>query len=59
MTPGDTAAFLTTAKRLRNDPAQCSAAGARGRAYAESTFDIRMITDRFEKVLAQVAGEFA
>ncbi len=50
--PDDPAAFVAAAKRLYRDPELRLNAGARGRAYAERTFDIERIADRFEEAFA-------
>jgi glycosyltransferase involved in cell wall biosynthesis len=49
--PADEAGFLSAARRLRDSPELRASLGANGRAYAERTFDIKRITDRFERVL--------
>jgi len=49
--PSDEAGFLNAARRLRDSPQLRATLGANGRAYAERTFDIKWITDRFERVL--------
>ncbi len=49
--PGDSAAFLAAAERLLEDEALRSELGRRGRAYAETTFEIDAVADRFEDVL--------
>jgi colanic acid biosynthesis glycosyl transferase WcaI len=46
--PGDTAGLIDAARRLLDDPALRDRLGRNGRAYAERTFDIAAITDRFE-----------
>jgi glycosyltransferase involved in cell wall biosynthesis len=51
--PGDEAGFLAAAARLRADPELRARLGANGRLYAERTFDIGRITDRFEAVLRE------
>jgi glycosyltransferase involved in cell wall biosynthesis len=51
--PGDEAGFLAAAARLRADPGLRERLGANGRLYAERTFDIGRITDRFEAVLRE------
>lgn len=50
---GDIDAFVKAADRLRNEPQMRAKLGASGRAYAESTFDISTIVDRFEGTLAK------
>jgi len=54
--PGDEAGFLAAAARLRADPDLRARLGANGRLYAERTFDIIRITDRFEAVLRDKCG---
>lgn len=51
--PGSAGGFLEAADRLRNDAVQRSLLARNARAYAESTFDIAAIADRFEKVFAE------
>lgn len=46
--PADPDAALAAAARLADDPAEREAMGRRGRAYAERTFDVTRIADRFE-----------
>src|SRR5262249_9939511 len=53
---GDKEAFVAAAARLRNEHRMRTDMGASARAYAEGTFDIAAITDRFEKMLARVSG---
>lgn len=48
--PEDETGFIEAAARLRTDPALRAQFGANGRAYAEKTFDLKTITDRFERV---------
>ena len=43
--------LLAAARRLRDDPRLRVELGANGRAYAERTFDMGEITDKFESVL--------
>jgi glycosyltransferase involved in cell wall biosynthesis len=47
----DEESFLLAAKQLRSDESLRASAGRRARAYAESTFDTDMITDRFQDVI--------
>jgi glycosyltransferase involved in cell wall biosynthesis len=49
--PSDEAGFVDAARHLRDDPQLRAVLGANGRAYAESAFDMRMITDKFESIL--------
>jgi glycosyltransferase involved in cell wall biosynthesis len=50
--PTDPAAYLQAAAALLDDPARRAALGRNARRYAERTFDIEAITDRFERILA-------
>lgn len=54
--PGDPAGFVANARRLMDDRALTAQMGRAGRAYAEKTFAITAIGDRFEAVL-RAAGE--
>lgn len=47
----DEESFLVAGKQLLVDDALRTAAGQRARAYAESTFDTGVITDRFQDVI--------
>jgi glycosyltransferase involved in cell wall biosynthesis len=49
--PSDEVGFLAAARLLRDDPELRAMLGTNARAYAERTFDINLITDRFERVL--------
>ncbi|MFL5257904.1 MAG: hypothetical protein ACJ8AI_34495, partial [Rhodopila sp.] len=51
--PDNRAAFLEAARILRSDPACRAEMAANGRAYAEQTFDLDRITDRFESILVR------
>ena len=51
VSPLDENAFLCAAKELGGDPTRRAKMGVNGRAYAEKTFDVQTITDRFEKIL--------
>jgi colanic acid biosynthesis glycosyl transferase WcaI len=53
--PGDPAGFVAAAERLRADLARREELGRRARAYAETTFDLDRITDRFEEILRKAA----
>jgi glycosyltransferase involved in cell wall biosynthesis len=50
--PGDHDAFVASAERLRADGERRATAGANARRYAERTFDIERIADRFEALLS-------
>jgi glycosyltransferase involved in cell wall biosynthesis len=54
--PGDTAAFLSAAETLLDEPGRRVELGGRARAYAETAFDIGAIADRFEAVLDEATG---
>ena len=54
--PGDRGAFLAEAESLLADPERRAELGRRGRAYAEATFDLAAIGDRFERLLGRVAS---
>ena len=49
--PGDTVAFVTSVERLLADASMRQELGRKARAYAENTFDIRRIGQRFEALL--------
>ncbi len=53
--PHDEAGFVAAALRLQNDPALRAEMGANGRAYAERSYDIVAVADRFEQVLQTAA----
>src|SRR5215210_6491026 len=52
--PDDARGFVEAARRLLDDPDARSRFGAAARDYAEETFDIHAIGDRFEHVLESV-----
>jgi glycosyltransferase involved in cell wall biosynthesis len=52
---GDKDAFLAAAARLRSAPRSRATMAAAGRAYAEGTFKIQAIADRFEQMLAKAS----
>jgi colanic acid biosynthesis glycosyl transferase WcaI len=54
--PGDEAAFKKAARRLLEDAELRGDLSRRARAYAEATFDISAITDKFELVLKEAVG---
>lgn len=54
---GDGAALAAAAMQILSDPEGCEKAGANGRAYAEHTFDIVKIVDRFEEVMDAAAAK--
>lgn len=49
--PGDYSALVAAARHLTSDREAARAAGTAARRYAESTFDIETITDKFVKVI--------
>ena len=51
--PDDYSGFLAVADSLSKDAAKRRVMGAKGRAFAERTFDIRTIADRFEQLIGQ------
>jgi glycosyltransferase involved in cell wall biosynthesis len=52
VTPGDGQLFVAEAKRLVDNPELRRTMGDAGRRYAEATFDIVAIGDKFEGVLS-------
>ncbi len=52
----DEESFLLAAKQLLTDGALRVSAGRQARAYAESTFDTDVITDRFQDVIERAIG---
>ncbi len=53
--PSDSSAFVREAKRLLTDEQRRLEMGQNARAYADETFDISTIADRFEGVLSQTS----
>jgi putative colanic acid biosynthesis glycosyltransferase WcaI len=53
--PRDPAALIAAAERLLENEGLRDELGERGRAYAEASFDLDAITDRFERVLERAA----
>ncbi len=53
---GDREGFAAAVRSLLADPDRARAMGAAGRAYAEESFDVERIADRFESLLAEVIG---
>ena len=51
VSPDDGIGFITAARRLVDEPALRTQLALNARNYAERTFDISVITDRFERVL--------
>jgi colanic acid biosynthesis glycosyl transferase WcaI len=54
--PGDDGALLEAAELLRTDDQLRTSMGVNARSYAQATFDIDPITDRFLGVLARTVG---
>jgi len=54
--PEDTEGFVAAALAFRDDPAACAAAGAAGRAYAETHFDLEKVAIRFETLFEEARG---
>jgi glycosyltransferase involved in cell wall biosynthesis len=54
--PRDAAALLAAAEELLADGERRAELGRRGRAYAEATFDLEAVADRFERLLQRVAS---
>lgn len=54
--PGDHRALVAAVRRFATDRAFADAAGAAARRYAEATFGIDRIADRFESVIGQACG---
>ena len=50
---GNREAFLRAAHRLRHEPQLCAQFGGAGRGYAETTFNISAIADRFESTIVR------
>jgi len=57
--PGDEDGFVAAIERLVDDRALREACGARARAYADETFDLARIADRFETLLSGCLAEAA
>ena len=54
--PHDTQTYLAQTLELATDAARQLEMGAAGRAYAERTFQLDTITDRFEQILESIAA---
>lgn len=48
--PTDTSAFVAAAEKLYNDPEVRARMGKNAREYADTTFDIEKVADRFESI---------
>jgi colanic acid biosynthesis glycosyl transferase WcaI len=55
VTPGDPAAAAAALNRLLSDPAERARMGTAARDYAERTFDVRAVGDRFQAIFDQFA----
>ena len=55
----DVSAFLDAGERLVSNAALRAEMGKRGRAFAESNFDIERITDRFVELFITESGQAA
>jgi glycosyltransferase involved in cell wall biosynthesis len=55
--PGDSKALIDAASRLRNDAGARARLGEAARGYAESSFNISAIADRFEEVFDSALSE--
>ncbi|WP_174274656.1 glycosyltransferase family 4 protein [Sphingomonas bacterium] len=49
---GDSAGLIAAARALIDDPARRADTGAKGRAYAQRTFELERVADRFESAIA-------
>lgn len=54
--PEDIDGWRAAAKQMQADGENTAAIGARGRAYAEHNFDIKVVADRFEAMFAATMG---
>lgn len=54
--PGDLNGFLAAAERMVDSPEARARMGANGRRYAEASFRVEPIADRFEAVLRRAGG---
>lgn len=57
--PDDPEAMVQVAEQLLGDEARRARMGGAARAYAERTFDIERITDRFERILSEAVTSTA
>ncbi len=55
VSPADAAGFVAAAEKLLDDDRRRERCGRNARRYAEDTFDLDAIADRFETVIARVA----
>ncbi len=54
--PDDTETFLAHAERLFSERGLTEELGRNGRAYAERNYDVKLVTDRFEKIFANAVA---
>jgi glycosyltransferase involved in cell wall biosynthesis len=54
--PGDIEGFVQTAQAFHAKQAELQTMGTNARAYAEATFSIETITDRFEEIFKKVTS---
>lgn len=54
---GESASFIEAVRSLIRNPGMAAAMGSRGRGYAEDHFNIGLIGDRFEELLAAVVTD--
>jgi len=54
--PQDPAGMVAAARQLLADPERLRTCGAAGRAFAEATFDVERITDRFEAIFYETVN---
>ena len=54
--PEDVDALVEAARRLADDPARCTALGARGRPYVAAHFDRDALGERYLGILAGATG---
>ena len=57
--PEDEAGYLASVLKLTDNPALRASYGARGRQYAEATFDIEKIATRFEHIFREAISHHA
>ena len=56
--PQDTLQFVDAIRHFFDHEKMRSEAGARGRNYADATFDITLIADRFEGIFQSVRARY-
>lgn len=52
--PSDEDGFCESAEKIYRDATVAAEMGMKARAYAEKTFDVKLIGDRFEKLMQQL-----